>query len=82
MRAGQIKARDASLLFVVGEENAGDGMLTANSLGPRWETVIFGEPTELKLVSGREFTPFYLIFSVMLVKSLKSMDVQKSFQRL
>jgi len=45
---------DVSLLFVVGEETLGDGMKTANSLGPRWKTVIFGEPTENKLAVGHK----------------------------
>lgn len=45
---------DVSLLFVVGEEVSGDGMRTANALNLAWESVIFGEPTELKLVSGHK----------------------------
>ncbi|KAI9839603.1 MAG: hypothetical protein M1819_002229 [Sarea resinae] len=45
---------DVALLFVVGEETEGDGMATANKLGLSWETVIFGEPTELKLASGHK----------------------------
>ncbi|KAL9127002.1 MAG: hypothetical protein Q9217_004037 [Psora testacea] len=49
-----IAAEDASFLFVVGEEIGGDGMSTANELGLEWETVIFGEPTELKLASGHK----------------------------
>jgi acetylornithine deacetylase len=32
----------------------GDGMRKANNLGLSWETVIFGEPTELKLASGHK----------------------------
>jgi acetylornithine deacetylase len=35
-------------------ETGGDGMKKANSLGLAWETVIFGEPTELKLASGHK----------------------------
>ena len=49
-----IEPEDASFLFVVGEEIGGDGMLAANDLGLHWETVIFGEPTELKLASGHK----------------------------
>ena len=45
---------DASLLFVVGEETGGDGMKAVNDLGLEWEAVIFGEPTELKLVTGHK----------------------------
>lgn len=45
---------DVALLFVVGEETGGDGMRKANDLGLEWETVIFGEPTELKLASGHK----------------------------
>lgn len=45
---------DVSLLFVVGEEVSGDGMRAANALNLSWESVIFGEPTELKLVSGHK----------------------------
>jgi acetylornithine deacetylase len=45
---------DVGLLFVVGEEISGDGMRAVNDLGLSWETVIFGEPTELKLVSGHK----------------------------
>ncbi len=45
---------DVALLFVVGEETGGDGMRKANYLDMEWETVIFGEPTELKLASGHK----------------------------
>ena len=41
-------------MFVVGEERTGDGMQAANHLGLSWDTVIFGEPTELKLASGHK----------------------------
>jgi acetylornithine deacetylase len=50
----QISEGDVSLLFVVGEETGGDGMRAANDLGLSWDTVIFGEPTELKLASGHK----------------------------
>lgn len=54
LASGEVKAGDVALLFVVGEETGGDGMKKANDLGLAWETVIFGEPTELKLVSGHK----------------------------
>ena len=55
--SGEIDAGEGlvSFLFVVGEEIGGDGMSTASKeLGLHWETVIFGEPTELKLASGHK----------------------------
>ncbi|KAN0086671.1 hypothetical protein V8E54_000359 [Elaphomyces granulatus] len=47
------------LLFVVGEEGGGDGMKwfsnsTLNTSPPTFHTVIFGEPTDLALVSGHK----------------------------
>ena len=54
LAAGDIAEKDVALLFVVGEEIGGDGMRKANGLGLSWETVIFGEPTELKLASGHK----------------------------
>ncbi|KZF24626.1 Zn-dependent exopeptidase [Xylona heveae TC161] len=45
---------DVGLLFVVGEEKGGDGMRHANELGLSWDAVIFGEPTEHKLVAGHK----------------------------
>ncbi|KAH0542257.1 hypothetical protein FGG08_003379 [Glutinoglossum americanum] len=50
----EIGEGDVAMLFVVGEETGGDGMVVANNLGLSWETVIFGEPTELKLASGHK----------------------------
>ena len=52
--AGKIEEGDVALLFVVGEEGPGDGMRKANDLGLKWDAVIFGEPTELKLASGHK----------------------------
>jgi acetylornithine deacetylase len=52
--AGKISEGDVALLFVVGEERYGDGMKKVNELGLTWDTVIFGEPTELKLASGHK----------------------------
>lgn len=54
LEAGDIQDGDVALLYVVGEEKAGDGMVAANDLGIEWETVIFGEPTELKLATGHK----------------------------
>ena len=45
---------DIALLFVVGEEEGGDGMRKANDLHLNWDAVIFGEPTESKLVTGHK----------------------------
>ncbi|RDW77839.1 hypothetical protein BP6252_05892 [Coleophoma cylindrospora] len=42
---------DVALLFVVGEEKGGEGVREANNIVLSWESVIFGEPTELKLAS-------------------------------
>ncbi|KAI1851804.1 hypothetical protein JX265_013161 [Neoarthrinium moseri] len=50
----KIAEGDVGLLFVVGEEDSGIGMQTANKLELSWEAVIFGEPTELKLASGHK----------------------------
>ena len=61
LTTGDISHNDASLLFVVSEETGGQGMRAANDLGLKWETVIFGEPTELKLASGHKGI---LIFSI------------------
>lgn len=49
-----VSREDVSLLFVVGEETGGDGMRSVNDLNIQWETVIFGEPTELKLANGHK----------------------------
>ncbi|MCJ1310922.1 hypothetical protein MMC25_004590 [Agyrium rufum] len=54
LHSNQISKDDVSLLFVVGEEIGGDGMRAVNDLGLSWKTVIFGEPTELKLASGHK----------------------------
>lgn len=49
---------DVSLLFVVGEETGGDGMRAFSSWSdrptPHPDFVIFGEPTEAKLVCGHK----------------------------
>lgn len=51
---GAVKDGDASLLFVVGEEKGGPGMIAANDMNLTWEAVIFGEPTEGKLATGHK----------------------------
>ena len=58
--SGNVSAADLALLFVVGEENSGDGMLTFNS-SELWgsfnetiEGIIFGEPTEGDLATGHK----------------------------
>ncbi|RSL42299.1 hypothetical protein CEP54_015529 [Fusarium duplospermum] len=53
-RDDKITEGDVALLFVVGEEKGGPGMRDANNLSLSWETVIFGEPTELKLARGHK----------------------------
>ncbi|KPM38315.1 hypothetical protein AK830_g8212 [Neonectria ditissima] len=45
---------DVGLLYVVGEERGGLGMRQVNQLGLSWDSVIFGEPTELKLARGHK----------------------------
>ena len=50
----EISPNDISLLFVVGEETGGGGMRRVNDLEMEWQTVIFGEPTELKLATGHK----------------------------
>lgn len=57
----EISRDDVSLLFVVGEEIGGDGMISVNDLEMKWQTVIFGEPTDMKLASGHKGI---LIFSL------------------
>ncbi|KAK3715256.1 hypothetical protein LTR37_007223 [Vermiconidia calcicola] len=52
--AGKIDRDDIALLFVVGEEVGGDGMRKANDLNLKPKSIIFGEPTEGKLVSGHK----------------------------
>ncbi|CZR53707.1 related to diaminopropionate ammonia-lyase [Phialocephala subalpina] len=54
LQSSEISEGDVGLLFVVGEERGGEGMRVVNDLGLSWDTVIFGEPTELKLASGHK----------------------------
>ena len=51
---GRVQPDDVSLLFVVGEEKGGPGMIAANSMNRTWEAVVFGEPTEGKLAVGHK----------------------------
>lgn len=53
--SGTVPPSSLSLLYVVGEEVGGDGMRAfSNSPHPAYESVIFGEPTNLKLASGHK----------------------------
>ncbi|KKY15060.1 putative acetylornithine deacetylase [Phaeomoniella chlamydospora] len=52
-----IKPNEVALLFVVGEEQSGDGMRTFSESphnSGKYNAVIFGEPTELKLATGHK----------------------------
>lgn len=53
-KQGTIKPGDVALLFVVGEEVNGTGMLKTAELNTTWQIGIFGEPTELKLGVGHK----------------------------
>lgn len=53
-RKGKIQEGDVGLLFVVGEENGGHGMIAANDMGIHWEAGIFAEPTESRLTKGHK----------------------------
>ena len=58
--SGNVSASDIALLFVVGEENSGDGMLAFNSsdlyasFSDTIQGIIFGEPTEGNLATGHK----------------------------
>ncbi|KAK5094663.1 hypothetical protein LTS08_008519 [Lithohypha guttulata] len=58
----KLKAGDTSLLFVVGEEKGGPGMLAANDMNLKWKAIIFGEPTEGKLAVGHKGHYVFEIF--------------------
>jgi acetylornithine deacetylase len=54
-KEGELQAEgDIGLLFVVGEENGGHGMIAANDMGITWESGIFAEPTESRLAKGHK----------------------------
>ncbi|CAI4216019.1 unnamed protein product [Parascedosporium putredinis] len=55
-KEGQVREEggDIGLLFVVGEENGGHGMIAANDMGLTWESGIFAEPTENRLAKGHK----------------------------
>ncbi|KAK3998130.1 hypothetical protein QBC44DRAFT_313916 [Cladorrhinum sp. PSN332] len=57
--SSQIQEGDVGLLFVVGEENGGHGMIAVNDWysqgrGLSWEAGIFAEPTRSKLAKGHK----------------------------
>ena len=58
LKDSAIDPNDVGLLFVVGEEGQGDGMRTFSksfmNTKAVYKTVIFGEPTELKLAAGHK----------------------------
>lgn len=49
-----MRSTNVALLYVVGEEVDGAGMVAANDLGIAWTAVVFGEPTENKLSLGHK----------------------------
>jgi len=54
-KEGKLRAEgDIGLLFVVGEENGGHGMIATNDMGVYWESGIFAEPTESRLAKGHK----------------------------
>lgn len=53
-KEGSVREGDVGLLFVVGEENGGHGMIAANEMGVSWEAGVFAEPTENKLAKGHK----------------------------
>ncbi|ODQ83148.1 hypothetical protein BABINDRAFT_81614 [Babjeviella inositovora NRRL Y-12698] len=64
VKDGTFQEGDASLLFVVGEEVDGSGMVTVSrALNTTWESVIFGEPTELKLGVGHKGNYYFSLHS-------------------
>ncbi|KAH8680315.1 pyridoxal phosphate-dependent transferase [Ilyonectria robusta] len=76
---GATKAGDVSLLFVVGEEKGGPGMLAANDMNLTWEAVIFGEPTEGKLATGHKgHYVFELFATVSLLEELGTLELPTS----
>ncbi|CAK7203341.1 hypothetical protein SEUCBS139899_006074 [Sporothrix eucalyptigena] len=54
IESNTIGSGDVAILVDVGEERGGEGIRAANNLGLTWETVIFGEPTRLKLARGHK----------------------------
>lgn len=60
LAANKVDEKDVMLLFVVGEESTGLGMRTFSDIleempnPPRFDAVIFGEPTENKLACGHK----------------------------
>lgn len=60
LASGHVAQDDVMLLYVVGEEDSGDGMRTFSNFldamdpRPQFDAVIFGEPTENKLACGHK----------------------------
>lgn len=54
LSSGKLDPDSVALLYVVGEETGGDGMVAANDLELTPKTIIFGEPTEGKLAAGHK----------------------------
>ena len=54
LEAEKIERCSTALLFVVGEERGGDGMRAFSKTQLEWDAVIFGEPTENRLVAGHK----------------------------
>ncbi|KAG7703535.1 hypothetical protein KL933_004330 [Ogataea haglerorum] len=58
----EVHEGDVALLFVVGEETGGDGMLTVDKeIDANWKMVVFGEPTENKLAVGHKGVYYFKI---------------------
>lgn len=75
-REGKLqKEGDIGLLFVVGEENGGHGMIAANDMGVTWESGIFAEPTESKLGKGHKGQVAFEIITKGIAWSVFSRDV-------
>ncbi|USP79386.1 hypothetical protein yc1106_06660 [Curvularia clavata] len=60
---GTLKNGYVSLVFVVGEEKGGSGMLAGNDMNLSWEGVIFGEPTEDKPATGHKVHVVFDLFA-------------------
>ncbi|KAG7826963.1 hypothetical protein KL920_004961 [Ogataea angusta] len=58
----KVQEGDVAMLFVVGEETGGDGMLAVDKeIDASWEMVVFGEPTENKLAVGHKGVYYFKI---------------------
>ena len=54
LESHELAPDDASLLFVVSEEFGDQGMKAFSQLNYTWDAIVFGEPTESKLVRGHK----------------------------